>query len=82
MIFNNISTEKKMEALIAAREAHEQSLYDSILRVGIDPEEFDMNTFDPDDENHPKNSEEILKGITKSISSLNIVKKEMDSLEI
>lgn len=81
MIFNNISKEKKIEILTAAREVHEQGLYDSILRIGIDPEEFNMDTFNPNDENHPKNNEEIIQSISNAIASLGIIKKEMDLLE-
>lgn len=81
MIFNNISAEKKLETLNAAKIAHEEILYDSILRLGLDPDLFNPDEFNPNDETLPRNTEHIIQDITRSISSLNIINREIAELE-
>lgn len=81
MIFNNISAEKKLETLNAARIAHEEVLYDSILRLGLDPDIFNPDEFNPMDENLPRNTEQIIDDITRSINSIKIIDREIRDLE-
>jgi hypothetical protein len=77
MIFENISTEKKLETLNSAKVAHEEALYDSILRVGLDPDSFDPETFDKNDPTLPTNLSQILEDIERSINSINIINREI-----
>ena len=82
MIFNNITREKKIEMLTDARVGHEENIYNSILKIGLDPDEFNAESFDPDDNLHPENNEVLLQGIAKSINFLNIIDREIASLEV
>jgi hypothetical protein len=82
MIFNNISREKKLETLNAAKIAHEEVLYDSILRLGLDPDTFEPEVFDRNSSTLPKNVDEILDDIERSITSLEIISREIAELEI
>jgi hypothetical protein len=80
MIFQNISTEKKLETLNSAKVAHEEALYDSILRVGLDPDLFDPETFDKNDPTLPSNLSQILEDIERSINSIIIINREISQI--
>jgi hypothetical protein len=82
MIFNNISAKKKLETLNAVKIANEEVLYDSILRLGLDPDTFEPELFDRNSSNLPKNVDEILDDIERSITSLEIISREIAELEI
>jgi len=82
MIFNNISAKKKLETLNAVKIANEEVLYDSILRLGLDPDTFEPEVFDRNSSTLPKNVDEILDDIERSITSLEIISREIAELEI
>jgi hypothetical protein len=82
MIFNNISAKKKLETLNAVKIANEEVLYDSILRLGLDPDTFEPELFDRNSFTLPKNVDEILNDIERSINSLGIIGREIAELEI
>ena len=77
-MFNNITNEKKLEMLETARDLHEQVLYESLIRLGIDPSTFSIDNFDSNSENYPPNVEEIIQDAVRSIAALTIIYQEMD----
>lgn len=81
MIFKNLNSEKKKEVLELSRPFHEQVLYSSIIRLGLDPITFDIDSFNPSDESFPPNLEEIINDAVQAISALKIIDRELDELE-
>ena len=80
-MFDNITNEKKLEMLETARDLHEQVLYESLIRLGIDPSTFVINNFDPSADIYPPNVEEIIQDAVRSIAALKIVYQEMELIE-
>ena len=80
-MFNNITNEKKLEILETARALQEQVLYESLIRLGLDPSTFDIDSFDSDSSNYQPNVEEIIQDAVKAISALKIIYQEMELIE-
>lgn len=81
MSFNNLDKNKKIEILNISIKSNEHMLYESLLRLGIDPSSFDMDLFDPNTISITSSSEEFVKNLTKAISSLKFINKELNLLE-
>jgi hypothetical protein len=81
MSFNNLSKSKKREILNISIKSNEYMLYESLLRLGLDPSSFDIETFDIESLSLNSTSEEFIKNLSKSIQSLNFIKDELVSLE-
>lgn len=81
MSFNNLSKNKKVEILNISIKSNEHMLYEALLRLGIDPIIFDLETFDTSTLPNDNISEEFVKNIKKAISSLKFINNELLLLE-
>jgi hypothetical protein len=61
----NISKETKKEILQAAKLRHEENLYTSLCNAGVDPDDFDINTYVPSDAENDLAQADIVENITK-----------------
>lgn len=80
MFFTNITPERKMEILLAAKANYEELIYDSVLRIGFDPDNFDSETFDPLSELIPSGSEEILQTMDRALDGIDLINRHISSL--
>jgi len=81
-MFENINKDKKLEILETAKPIHEVLLYESIVRLGIDPETFDMDSFEGTEENYGLGNMEFCQNADKAIAALKMINREITSLEI
>jgi hypothetical protein len=81
MSFNNLSVDKKREILNISTKNNEQVIYESAVRLGIDPSSFDLNSFSADLININSGSEKFLDNLLKAIESLKFINSELNSLE-
>jgi hypothetical protein len=81
MSFNNLSKNKKEQIINMSIKSNEHILYESLLRLGIDPSSFDIDSFDIDTVKTSSTSEHFVKDLMQSISSLKFIKKEIELLE-
>jgi hypothetical protein len=79
-MFNNLTKEKKIEILESAMPFHEQVLYESIIRLGLDPDEFDPDLFDGTEENFGPQNLEFCKSAQKAIDGLDLIRRQIESL--
>jgi hypothetical protein len=80
MFFANITSERKMEILLSAKANYEELIYDSVLRIGFDPDEFDSETFDPLSELIPNGSEEIIATINRALNGIDLINRQISFL--
>lgn len=83
MIFNNIDKETKLEILQENLTHYEKDIYQNLIKLGIDPEEFDLNTFDRQSlDIDEQNASAVFTAdlLDKDIKALNMIYKEIDSL--
>lgn len=80
-MFENIDKDKKLEILEAAKPLHERLLYESIVRLGIDPDGFDMDLFEGTEENYGLGNMEFCQNADKAIAALKMINREIASLE-
>jgi hypothetical protein len=76
MPFDNLSNDKKREILNLSIKSSEHMLYESLLRLGLDPSSFDIDSFNIEDFNLNPSDEEFVKNLEKSIRSINLIKQE------
>jgi hypothetical protein len=81
MYFNNLNSEKKKELLQLSRPLHEQVLYGSLIRLGIDPSSFDPDNFDVNNFSFPPNVQDIIDDLVNSLSSIKIIEKELSEID-
>jgi hypothetical protein len=81
MSFNKLTKNKKRELLNMSIKSNEHLLYESLIKLGIDPSSFDIDSFDINEVEIDLTSEEFVKNLIKSISSLKFIKKEIELLE-
>jgi hypothetical protein len=80
MSFDHLTKDKKREILNISIKSNEHLLYESLIRLGIDPSSFDVESFDIATIKSNQTSEEFIKNLIKSISSLKFINKEMQLL--
>lgn len=80
-MFNNVTNEKKLEILETAMVLQEQVLYESLIRLGLDPSTFDIDSFDSDSSNYQPNVDEIIQDAARAISALKIIYQEMELIQ-
>jgi hypothetical protein len=81
MSFNKLTKSKKRELLNMSIKSNEHLLYESLIKLGVDPSSFDIDSFDINEVEIDLTSEEFVKNLIKSISSLKFIKKEIELLE-
>jgi hypothetical protein len=77
MPFDDLSNDKKREILNLSIKSSEHTLYESLLRLGLDPSSFDIDSFNIEDFNFNPSDEEFVKNLEKSIRSINLIKQEI-----
>lgn len=80
-MFENIDRDKKIEILETARPLHERLLYESLVRLGIDPNGFDMDSFEGTEENYGLGNMEFCENADKAIAAIKMINREIASLE-
>lgn len=83
MIFNNISKEVKMEVLQDGLSDCEKNVYQNLIKLGIDPEEFDLDSYDKDSLGIDENNSTLLHISTvleKDIETLKMINREISLL--
>jgi hypothetical protein len=80
MSFDHLTKDKKREILNISIKSNEHLLYESLIRLGVDPLSFDIELFDVDTIKRNQTSEEFIKNLIKSISSLKFINKEIELL--
>jgi hypothetical protein len=80
MSFNKLTKSKKRELLNMSIKSNEHLLYESLIKLGIDPSSFDIDSFDINEVEIDLTSEEFVKNLIKSISSLKFINKEIELL--
>jgi hypothetical protein len=80
MSFDHLTKDKKKEILNISIKSNEHLLYESLIRLGIDPLSFDVESFDIATIKRNQTSEEFIKNLMKSISSLKFINKEIELL--
>jgi hypothetical protein len=80
MSFDHLTKDKKREIINISIKSNEHLLYESLIRLGIDPLSFDVELFDIATIKHNQTSEEFIKNLMKSISSLKFINKEIELL--
>jgi hypothetical protein len=81
MSFNNLSKNKKKQVINISIKNNEFLIYESLIRLGIDPRFFDVNSFDVNIIKVGPIFQEFLENLIKSISSLKLIEKELELLE-
>jgi hypothetical protein len=80
MSFDHLTKDKKREIINISIKSNEHLLYESLIRLGIDPSSFDVESFDMGTIKSNQNSEEFIKNLINSISSLKFINKEIELL--
>jgi hypothetical protein len=81
MSFNNLNKNKKRELLNMSIKSNEHLLYESLIKLGIDPVIFDLETFDTSNLPSEDVSKELIENLKKAISSLKTINSELSLLE-
>lgn len=79
-MFENIDQTKKTEILLSAKPIHELALYECIVRLGLDPETFDMDTFQGTEENYGLANLEFCNNANKAIETIKMINRELAKL--
>lgn len=76
-MFENIDSTKRKEILLSAKPIHELVLYESIVRLGLDPESFNMDEFNGTEENYGLVNLEFCANANKAIESIKMIDREL-----
>jgi len=79
-MFENIDPIKKREILLAAKPIHETALYESLVRLGLDPESFDIETFEGTEENYGLANLEFCNNASSAIQNIKMIDRELAKL--
>lgn len=79
-MFENIDPAKKREILLAAKPIHETALYESLVRLGLDPESFNIETFDGSEENYGSANLEFCTNANNAIENIKMIDRELAKL--
>lgn len=80
MSFSNLNKDKKIQILNISKKTNEDMLYESLIRLGIDPAVFDPSTFDFSTIQLNDGSQKFIENATKAISSLSFINQQLQVL--
>jgi hypothetical protein len=81
MSFSNLNKDKKIQILNISKKSNEDMLYESLIRLGIDPVVFDLENFDSSDLPSDTMHKEFVNNLKKSVSLLKLINSELSLLE-
>lgn len=81
MPFNNLNKNKKIEILNISIKSNEHILYEALIRLGINPDDFNLETFNLSNLPNDNMSKEFVDNLKKSILSLKLINSELLLLE-
>lgn len=85
MLFNNIDKNTKIEILEENIPKYEKNAFEILIQLGIEPAEFNEDTFEEEDPSVDENdltTLDLRKRLKVSVDALAFIKKEIANLEI
>jgi hypothetical protein len=83
MLFANIDNETKMEILQNHILIYEKDLYENLIKLAIDPESFDIDSFDKEELSIAEDDLAAMQQVRileKAIDALTMINREISSL--
>jgi hypothetical protein len=80
MHFHNVTNEIKKTIVQEALVKYEKSVYELIIKLGLDPNTFESSSFDPEEEGHPAHTISERIELKKSLISLETLNTELEAV--